>query len=52
LEQWQFYVLDANVIRERLTGRKSISLAELHALGLQPVPFGGIGAAVRQAAGR
>lgn len=52
LDQWQFYVLDANVIRERMAGRKSISLTELHALGLQPVPYAELADAVRAAASR
>jgi hypothetical protein len=52
LEQWQFYVLHADVIRERMAGRKSISLAEIHGFGLQPVPFHDIAAEIRRVAPR
>jgi hypothetical protein len=50
LRQWTFYVLPTAVLRTRVPGQKSISLAALLALGARKVDHAGIAQAVRTAA--
>lgn len=48
VEQWNFSVLPATILNERLPAQKSISLATLLRLGPERVKFGEVSAAIQR----
>lgn len=51
LDQWQFYVVSARLLDERLTGRRSIDLRGIERLGSRPLTFNELKAEVERHGG-
>jgi hypothetical protein len=49
LTQWIFYVAATSMLDARYGNRKSVKLTDLESIGLQPVSYGIIGSAIREA---